>query len=158
MGKTASGAGLCVGKDSFVFKNNKIMKIKDLVENNLINPKKDVDGNLISKALLNPKTKSFNLSNNLIEDDEIINYVKIPVKDKLLKIIDSNGLELITTKNTPILIDKGIKKYVKAKDLKIKDKLVNIKKLKIKSKSFDLLEMVNLENSKIKLSKNKLMK
>ena len=153
VGKTASGAGLCVGKDTYIFENKELHKIKNIIENK---PETLVKNNGIYSAKgTGTKTITLNIKTKKAEEKEIREYHKIPAKE-LVKILDQYGQELITTKNTPLLVSKNKKiQYVRASNLKKDDLLVGLRTLAYKGHRFSLLDLLDLKNSKIRLTTKK---
>ncbi len=117
VGKSASGAGLCVAPDSLILNNNGLREIKGFVEENF-NENKAVEE--LPSAFSNEFCgKAFTLSEKLkLQESETYKIWRIKAPDKMIKITTQSGKELCLTANTSLIrIKQGKVEWVKAADL-----------------------------------------
>ncbi|GEM_PF-2243913 len=99
-----SGAGLCVAPDSLVVTNpGGIHKIKDIVEENLINNAQPYQEGIWNSSQPTTDKKIFTLDSNLkIKPKEINQLWRISPPEYMLKLITSSGKEVLVTQHTKL--------------------------------------------------------
>ncbi|MEM3408100.1 MAG: LAGLIDADG family homing endonuclease [Candidatus Micrarchaeia archaeon] len=157
-GKSVSGVGLCVDKDSLITLNDAGMhKIGNYIENNWHEEMQEAEGVVSSPA----NTRVLTLNSNFKADFGVVEkFWKIQAPKRLIYFRTHRGKELKLTPNTPILvIDEGYLKWKKAGDLNGKEYIATSRRTQpLKGKLIPCISLLSNENIRIPTNISKIVK
>jgi len=149
-GKGATGAGLCVGPDSFVITNSGcIYRIEKLVEEKLKGNKRKFEEGIWQAKDPNDDRKVLSLDKDLKLNERAINqFWKIKVSGDLIRLITQSGKELIVTPETKLLtLENGVVCWKKAKSFKEGDCLATAREIGVGEAINDVLVVDLIESN-----------
>lgn len=139
-GKGSSAAGLCVTPDTLItLPNGGIKTIKEVVEEHITK-----EGKLINKDA-DFEIIGFDDKSLKIKPLKVTRVWKIESPDKLLRIRTRTGKEVKVTLDNPMpIIKEGSVKWIKAKDLKKKDRIASPRNIEvIEKEDFPTIKILN---------------
>ncbi len=136
-GKGSSAAGLCVGGDTLIYTGNRIVKMKDLVEENLSSFELS-EGALISANPRRVEVATY-LNGEVLYDSARQYYMLW--SENTLKLSTSLGVDLVTTPETKLLVYDGREvRWCEAGRLKVGDYVITVRRLPKHAVEFRILD------------------
>lgn len=148
-GKGSSAAGLCVGGNSYIYSDKGLLRIKELVESNLITF--ELDGGVLT-SLESKNTSVASYLNNEISYSTAKRYYML-WSYKTLRIKTSLGIDLITTPETKLLVyENGVVRWKEAYTLSEGNYVVVVRRLPEHTSELTLLDMLT-DDAYVKIKK-----
>lgn len=138
-GKGSSAAGLCVGGNTLIYSDRGLIRIENLVKNNLTAFELD-GGALISVTSKEVRVASY--SEGKASYVPTTQYYML-WSDKNLRLKTSLGIDLITTPETNVLVYKDLEvRWEEARKLSVGDYVVAVRKLPEPTTKFKVLDIL----------------
>ena len=156
-GKSASGVGLCIEKNSLIpLENGEIFSIKDLIDKNMTNPKKEKYDILSQSNFDNFNITTFEEENYKIKNKKPKTIFKIPSPKELISIDLNSGKNIKLTENTKLLtIDNNLNLvWKKSKDFLEKEYIITTNKLNVGTeKNIKILDLIDTDFKVLNIKK-----
>ncbi|MEA1925093.1 MAG: LAGLIDADG family homing endonuclease [Candidatus Altiarchaeota archaeon] len=151
-GKGATGAGLCVDKDSLVFNSGSLKPIHEVIETNFSEELKgeEFPGAYYNRFSLN----TYSIDKDLkLEERETSRIWRIKAPESMVEITTSSGRSIKVTPNTPLItLTQGGVGWMKAKELREDEYVATARFIPLKEKPIPAISI--LRNKKIRIGNN----